>query len=174
MIDNTENNVGHMEFISQLKKRAEQKVAECYQLMHEQKRIGLQLERTKTYIGRLNDFLEAEGQAVVTLREAQSESRVGKPGNRSKDFPLRKTEWEGMALRDIVKAILDATPREIHHANDIARKIYEIQTDSDLRKVKRGLVSTLRRETKNGLWEGHKGNRYKAKASAEQGRLIST
>ncbi|MFC2058079.1 hypothetical protein ACFLTS_00345 [Chloroflexota bacterium] len=173
MINDDSNNNGNMDFINQVRQRVERKVAEYYQLLHEQKRIEVQLGRTKEYIEHLNSFLKAEDQSTIELKEYSGGSIVGKPGNRSLDFPLRRVEWEGMTLEQITHVILNNAPDEIYHANIIAHKIYEIRSVSDLRNVKRGLVSMLRRGAKSGLWEFVPRNKYKAKATAKQERLVN-
>ncbi len=166
------NSDNDMDFIVQVRQRAHSKVEEIKQLLHEQKRTEMLIERAKKYLNQLNVFLEAEGQRPELLRELPNASPVGKPGNRAKDFPIRKAEWEGMSLFEAVKAILEASPNDIQHADVIAHKVYEIQTPTDLRRVKQSLVSTLRNGVKRGLWEGLKRNKYKAKASVAQERLI--
>ncbi|MCJ7743365.1 MAG: hypothetical protein MUO99_02235, partial [Dehalococcoidales bacterium] len=125
--------------------------------------------------GQLNSLLEGEGQALIPLREPKQGTGVGKVGNRAKDFPVRKTEWAGMTLDGIVKAILDSSPGEVSHADVIAHKIYEIQSDGDLRRVKMSLVSILRKGAQRGLWESMRRNRYKAKTGVHtQAKLVST
>jgi len=163
-----------VDFVAEVKRRAEVKVAEYYQLLHEQRRTELRLESIKKYIGHLNNFLAGEDEQPVILKEIPKGSPVGKPGNRAKDFPLRKPEFEGMTLDEIIKTILDKSPNEIYHGDVIAYKIYEIQSKSDLIKVRRSLVSTLRRGAKKGLWEFVPRNKYKGKVVVEQGRLVRT
>lgn len=166
---NSNNDMG---FIIQVRERAHNKAEEIKQLLHEQKRIEMLVERAKKYLDQMNTFLEAEGQRPELLKESPRVSPVGKPGNRAKGFPIRKAEWEGMSLFEAVKVILEASPNDIQHADVIAHKVYEIQTPTDLHRVKQSLVSTLRNGVKRGLWEGLKRNRYKAKTSIGQERLI--
>ena len=165
------NSDNDMDFIFQVRERAHSKAEEIKQLVHEQRRTEMLIERAKRYLDQLNAFLEAEGQRPELLKESPRVSPIGKPGNRAKDFPIRKAEWEGMSLFEAVKAILETSPNEIQHADEIANKVYEIQTPKDLRRVKQSLVSTLRNGAKKGLWEGLKRNKYKAKVFA-QGRLV--
>lgn len=167
------NSSNDMGFIIQVRERAHSKAEEIKQLLHEQKRLEMLVERGKKYLDQLNAFLEAEGQRPELLKESPKVSPVGKPGNRAKDFPIRKAEWEGMSLFEAVKAILEASPNDIQHADVIAHKVYEIQTPTDLRRVKQSLVSTLRNGVKRGLWEGLKRNKYKAKVAVAQGQLIN-
>jgi hypothetical protein len=163
------------EFIEQVRRRAGQKVEEYHHLLHEQERINVQIERARIYIGQLNSLLEGEGQAPIPLRETKQGTGVGKIGNRAKDFPVRKADWAGMTLDEIVKAILESAPHEVYHADLIAHKIYEIQSDSDLRRVKMGLVSILRKGAQKGLWESMRRNRYKAKTGVHtQAKLVNT
>jgi len=154
---------GDTDFLGQLRHRAEEKLAEYYGLKHEQQLIQVRLERAKAYLGTLNSFLEAEGQQPVVLRESKGGSIVGRPGNRAKDMPVRKAEWEGLSLREIVEQILAASPSEAIHADVILQRVYEVESPADMRKAKTGLVSTLRRGAKQGLWEFLRHNRYKAK-----------
>src|SRR4030042_1473684 len=148
------------EFIEQVQRRAKKKAEEYYQLLHEQERIRVQLERAKTYIDQLNSLLKGEGQTPVPLREPKQGAGVGKIGNRAKDFPVRRTEWGGKTLDEIVIAILESSPGEVFHADMIAYKIYEIESPVDLRRVKMSLVSILRKGAQKRLWESKKGNRY--------------
>ena len=166
------NSNNDIDFIIQVRERARKKVEEIKNLIHDQKYIEMQIERARKYLNQLNAFLEAEGQRPALIKESPNVSPVGKPGNRAKDFPIRKMEWEGMSLFEAVKAILEASPNEIQHADVIAHKIYEIETQKDLRRVKQSLVSTLRQGIKKGLWEGLEKNRYKAKTVTAQERLI--
>ncbi|MCJ7790920.1 MAG: hypothetical protein MUP49_00645 [Dehalococcoidia bacterium] len=162
------------EFIEQVRRRAARKVEEYHQLLHEQGRIGVQLERAKIYVGQLNSLLEGEGQSPIPLREPKQGAGVGKIGNRAKDFPVRKPEWAGMTLDEIVKTILELSPIEIYHADVIAHKIYEIQSEVDLRRVKMSLVSILRKGAQRGLWESKRRNRYSAKVGVQvRAKLVS-
>ncbi|MGD1119020.1 MAG: hypothetical protein ABR886_05985 [Dehalococcoidales bacterium] len=172
MIDDNKNNGSNTEFASSVKQRAEEKAAEYHNLLHEQQRIEMLLERIRKYIDKLNSVLEAEGQSPIVLREPKSGSIVAKPGNRAKDFPIRKVQWEGMTLFDIVHSILNASPTQILHADVIAHQVYEIQNKKDLQRVKRSLVSTLRRGAKDGRWDFVPRNKYKAKSAIAQERLI--
>ena len=158
---------GDTDFLEQLRRRAEEKLAEYYGLKHEQELIQVRLERTKAYLGTLNSFLEAERQQPVVLRESRGGSIVGRPGNRAKGMPVRKSEWEALALREIVGQILAASPNEAIHADTILEQVYEIESPADMKRAKTGLVSTLRRGANEGLWEFVRHNRYKAKATAK-------
>lgn len=172
MINNGNRDNG--EFIEQVRRRAGQKVEEYHHLWHEQERLKVQIERARIYIGQLNSLLEGEGQTPIPLREPKQGTGVGKIGNRAKDFPVRKAEWAGKTLDEIVKAILGSAPNEVFHANVIAHKIYEIQSDGDLRRVKMSLVSILRKGAQRGLWENMHRNHYKAKAGVQtQTKLVN-
>jgi hypothetical protein len=169
MIDAKQNG-SDAEYIELTKKRVADKVDEYQQLLHEQKKIEMMLERVKGSINHLNGYLEAEGQSPVKLRAAIEANVVNKPGNRSKDYPLRKMKWEGMSINQIVQAFLGASPDTIYHANEIIPEVYEIQTDVDLKKVSISFVSALRRGVMIGLWDRIPGNMYKA--LARQGELV--
>jgi hypothetical protein len=168
--DNTDNG----QFIEQVRRRAGQKAEEYRHLLHEQEQLKVQIERAKIYISQLNSLLEGEGQTPIPLREPKQGTGVGKIGNRAKGFPVRRVEWEGMTLDEIIKVILESSPNQVYHANVIAHKIYEIQSDVDLRRVKMSLVSILRKGAQRGLWESRKRNRYKAKAIVQtQAELVN-
>ena len=139
------------DFLSQLRLRAEQKVKEWVELTHERMRIDVRIQRTKGYIEQLNSFLEAEGQAPVSLKEQNI--RVGKAGNRSKKLPVRKLEWEGMSINEIIQRILDKSPTVIYHPKEVAPLIYEIKSDSDLVMVLRNVRSTMQRGAREGRWK---------------------
>ena len=167
------NNGNDVDFVNQARQRAEAKAIEYRQLDHEEKRIVMLKERVKKYIEQLNSFIESEGQTPVRLMTSPIGSIVGRPGNRTKDFPLRKMEWEGMTLDEIIQSILTTSPDEIFHANILCHKIYEIKSDAELHKVKRSLVSNLRRGVKRGMWEAIPRNRYKAKVTEQQGAFVN-
>ena len=168
------NNGSDVEFIEQVQRRAKKKAEEYYQLLHEQERIRVQLERAKTYIDQLNSLLKGEGETPVPLREPKQGTGVGKIGNRAKDFPVRRTEWVGKTLDEIVTAILESSPGEVFHADIIAGQIYELESHVDLRRVKMSLVSILRKGAQRGLWENMHRNRYKAKVGTRaQTKLVS-
>ncbi len=162
-------------FLLQLSMRAERKAKEYAELLHERQRIEVRIERTKRYIEQLNDFLSAEGLESVSLRvTATSRSGVGKPGNRSKALPLRKVQWEGMTVDQIIGRILDASPNVSYHSKEIAPQIYEIDSESDLNMVIGNLRSAMQTGARNGLWERTSRARYGAKAAEAQGELVRT
>lgn len=162
-------------FLLQLHMRAEQKAKEYAELLHERQRLDMRIERTKGYVEQLNNFLKAEGQEPVAIKAMPHQgSAVGKPGNRSKAFPLRKAQWEGMAINEIVEHTLSVSPNLSFQATDIANVVYEIQSHSDLKMVIRNMRSALQRGARDGLWERTDRGRYKAKAIERQGAFIST
>lgn len=166
---NTNDNKG---FAEQVRQRAEQKVAEYNRILHDLEYAKAELERTKEYISQLSSFLEKEGLQPIRLKEPTG-SIVGRPGNRGKGFPARKAEWQGMTLDEIGQSILNESPDQIYHAKEIASKIYDIESISDLEKVRPSLVSMLRRGAKRGLWEFIGRNRYKGKVNGvAQKRMV--
>lgn len=172
MNDGNDNDI---KFIEQLRERTKGKVEEYYRLLHEEERIRVQRERTKKYVDQANSLLEGEGQMPIVLKEPKQGTGVGKIGNRAKDFPVRKIGWAGMTLDEIVKAILEATPNETYHVDVIAHRIYEIQSEMDLKRVKQSLVSILKKGAHDGKWEALKRNRYKAVAGVQtQAKLVNT
>lgn len=170
MNDMNETNDGA--FVIQLRIRAEEKAKEYGELLHEKRRIEMQLERTKNYVAQLNAFLEAEGRRPVIIREERPGSTVGKPGNRSKEMPLRKSEWELLAMNDIIAIILNQSPTVVYHPKQVAPLIYEIQSDADLRMVERNVRSTMQRGAREGRWDRVGRAKFKAKATVQQGKLV--
>lgn len=159
-------------FTSQVRIRAQEKMKELLGIEHEIKGLEVQRERAKTYLESLNQFLEAEGERPESLKEARP-SGVGKPGNRSKNMPVRRVEWEGKSMNYIVGHILDASPDVIYHFSEIAPKIYEIQNELDLRKVAKNLRSTMQRGAKLGLWNKVGRAKFKGKVSEGQREPIN-
>ncbi|MDO8751839.1 MAG: hypothetical protein Q7K03_11980 [Dehalococcoidia bacterium] len=154
---------GHFQqgsFADVLRERADVKQAEYMGLMHEQMRISIRLEGIKSYIQSLNGLLQAEGLAIIHLRDSSATSGVGKPGNRSKDMPLRKPEWDGMALLQIAGTILSRSSGAIH-ADVMVPLIFEVESAPQHKKAKHSLVSTLRAGAKKGLWEALPKNQYR-------------
>jgi hypothetical protein len=172
------NNVGKnnddLGFTAQLRERTQKKANEYTELLHERQRIDVLIERTKKYVEQLNSFLVAEGQPEITLKEPRSGSFVGKPGNRSKQLPARKIEWEGMSINEIVQSILNTSPNKKYHPADLAPKIYEIEHESDLRMVIPNLRLMLQRGARAGLWDRIARANYRAKNHKKQGVLVDT
>lgn len=162
-------------FLFQLHMRAQQKAQEYAELLHERQRLEMRIERTKGYVEQLNNFLKAEGQEPVQIKATPPKgSGVGKPGNRSKAFPIRRVQWEGMTMNQIVERILNTSPTVSFHPKEVAPLIYEIESDSDLHIVMRNLRSTMQRGDRDGLWERTGRAIFKAKVTEEQGALVNT
>ena len=164
---NINEHVAEEPFVDRVRRQAEAKAKEYYELQHEERRVAQSLERTRNYIDSLNAFLDAEGEPKVRLRDQMQASNVGKPGNRSKDMPLRYPKWEGMRLVDIVEKLLEEASGSLH-ADDVVAGIYELARPTDLRKAKHSLVSTLRKGVKDGNWEALGKNQYRSKSRAQQ------
>jgi len=153
---------GNRSLAELLLERADEKNAELTRLQYEQMRITIKLERVKDYLEKLNGFLEAEGLPRVRVRQRTQRRGFGQPGNRAKGMPLRKPEWDGMSLSEAVTVILSQTD-EVVHADTLAHRIFEIETEAEKRKAKHSLVSTLRAGVKGGRWEGLGKNRYRGR-----------
>ena len=172
-----ENNENHDDngFVLQLMMRAEQKVKEYAETMHEIRRLQMRAERDKDYIEQLNNFIRAEGEQPVSIKETPTlGSGVGKPGNRAKGLPLRKVQWDGMTINDIVSTILNGTPEVIYHHTEVIPLVYEIDSESDLRKVLPNMRSAMQKGARDGLWERASRGKFKAKEVLEQGILVQT
>jgi len=168
---NQENNG----FLFQLQMRAQQKAQEYADLIHQRQRLDMQIERTKQYVQELNNFLRREGQQTVPIKSAAHlESTVGKPGNRSKAMPLRRMEWDGMTVNQIITSILNRTPDASYHPSNVVSLIYEIESDADLKMVIKNIRSTMQRGAREGLWERSDRAQYKAKSTERQGILANT
>ena len=161
-------------FLLQLQMRAQGKAKEYAELLHDQQRLEMRIERTRGYIEQLNNFLRAEGQEPVSVKAAPHlGSPVGKPGNRSKALPIRNIKWEGMTINQIVESILNASPAVSFHPKEVSPLIYEIESDSDLCIVMRNVRSTMQSGARKGLWERTGRAKFRAKATVEQGKLVS-
>ncbi len=160
-------------FLLQLHMRAEIKAKEYAELLHQQRELEMRIERAKQYLEQLNKFLIAEGQQQVSLKTiVTTKIGVGKPGNRSKAFPIRKVQWEGMSINQIVERILNASQDAQYHPREIASLIYEIKNDSDLLRVMHNMRSTMQRGARDGLWERIGRAKFKAKVIEKQGTLV--
>lgn len=160
-------------FVLQLIMRAEQKAKEYTETAHEIRRLEMRAERTKEYVEQLNKFIRAEGQQPISIKETSAlGSGIGKPGNRSKSFPLRKVQWEGMSINQIIESILNATPGVSYHAKEVASLIYEIESDSDLSKVLPNMRSAVQKGARDGRWERTGRGKFSAKEIVEQGKLV--
>jgi len=172
-MNSNEGNNDDRGFVLQLMMRAEKKVKEYAETMHEIRRLQMRAERDKDYIEQLNNFIRAEGQQPVSIKETPPlGSGVGKPGNRAKGLPLRKIQWDGMTINDIIGNILNGTPEVIYHHTELIPLVYEIDSDSDLRKVLPNVRSALQKGARDGLWDKPSRGRFKAKATVEQGTLV--
>ena len=162
----TNGHLAEKSFTDSLRLQAESKRKEYNQLLHDQNRIVLNLDRIKEYIQSLNGLLEAEGQPKVQLRDDKNANAVGRPGNRSKNMPVRKAQWGGMTLYDIVEAILDSTSGDIH-VDQVIPNIYEIETQKDKKMAKQSLVSTMMRGAKDKKWIALGQNKYSRKENRQ-------
>ena len=163
------------DFISQLRYRRDQKAEEYANILQKMKRLEVEKVRAKEYIEKIDSLLEAEGEIPPALKESLPVGSGGKTGNRKADMPVRKAQWNGMSMYDIVKHILDASPQKSFHHTEIAPDIYEIQSQVDLRRVAKNLRSTMQTGCREQhLWDKAGRGRFKAKANATQGELINT
>lgn len=167
-----QQNTDNKEFISLLRQRAQHKVDELAQLEHDLHRIEVQIERTKAYVQKLNAFLESEEELPIPLKQVSKGTGVGKVGNRSKEFPVRKVQWEGMTMNEIVASILNASPNKIFQSSDIVPLVYEIQSDKDMRLVSDTTRSVMQKGKRAGLWAKAGYGKYKSKSPIEQGQLV--
>ena len=142
-----------------LRERAEGKRVEYNNLLQEQRRLSVRIQRVKEYLDKVNGLLEMEGLPRIRLSDARATTKVGRPGNRAEGMPVRRMEWEGMSLVDVVLQILSETV-EASHADTVVHRIYEIETDADKRKAKPSVVSSLRTVAKKGLIEKVGRNRF--------------
>lgn len=162
-------NYNDKSFLLHLHMKAQQKAKEYAELFRERQRLDMRIERTKGYLEKLNDFLKAEGQEPVLIKAMPHVgSAVGKPGNRSKALPLRKMQWEGITINEIIAHILNASPDVSFHPKEVASLIYEIESDSDLKMVMRNMRSSMQRGARDGLWERTDRAKYKAKVTTQQ------
>lgn len=160
-------------FLLQLQMRAEQKANELTGLMHERQLLDVKIERTKSYIEQLNAFLAAEGLETIHVRVLpQGQGNVGRPGNRSKALPLRKGQWEGKSLNDIIALILNSSPGISFHPKEVAPLIYEIQTPADVNMVMKNVRSTMQRGARDGKWDKTGRAKFQAKVTEQQGKLV--
>ena len=152
--------VSEMSFQDIIRARALEKQREYLSLIHEQKRIAVRIERLKASMEHWNNVLEDEGVPTIPMREPP-EGGFARPGNRSKDMPLRKAEWEEMSLTDAVQSILSQTDQTLH-ADTLVHLVYEIETQAEFKKAKHSLVSSLRSGAKNNLWKAEAKNHYRS------------
>jgi hypothetical protein len=170
-----DNNNDDKAFLLQLHMRTQQKSAEYAELLRERQRLEMRIERAKSYVEQLNNFLKAEGQEPVTVKTTLRQGNsVGKPGNRAKDFPLRSVQWEGIGINEIIGKILNKAPSVSFHNTDVAKQIYEIQSKADLNRVMHNVRSALQKGAREGLWQRADRGKYKAKVIERQGELVRT
>jgi len=162
------------QFITEVLNRAKQKARDIADLSHRQKGIVMEIERAKVYLEQLNAFLKAEGHTPVTLTEINLTSAPGTPGNRSKQKPLRKIEWEGMSLMSIVQNIIDSSPNENHNAERTLVKIFEIKFPTDRLMILHDVRSTLQTGSRQGRWNRVGRGLYKSKHAIQQRMPVNT
>jgi hypothetical protein len=156
-------NIDNSEFIRLLRQRIEAKISELATFEHDSRRILVQIERLKENIEKLNAVLESEGEDIIPMKRPLASVGVGKIGNRSKEFPLRKTQWDGMTVNEIVSKILESAPNSTFKANEIIPLIYEIQTNIDIQKVTSTMRSVMQKGERANLWVRTGRGKYKAK-----------
>ncbi len=162
------------QFTMEVLNRAKQKARAITNLLHQQKGIVMEIERAKAYLEQLNVFLNAEGHAPVLLTEPRPTSNIGIPGNRSKQKPLRKIEWDGMSLLAIIEDIIDASPNETHNAERTLSKIFEIKSPADRRMVVADVRSTLQLGSRQGRWDREGRGLYRSKKAVQQRMPVNT
>ncbi len=173
-MNSNNENYDDKSFLLHLHMKAQQKAKEYAELLRERQRLDMRIERTKGYLEQLNNFLKAEGQEPVMIKAMPHlGSPVGKPGNRSKALPLRKAQWEGMTVNEIIAHILHASPDVSFHPKEVAALIYEIDSESDLKMVIHNMRSSMQRGARDGLWERTDRAKYKAKVTAQQGIMAN-
>jgi hypothetical protein len=168
------DNGNNEQFVSEVLNRAKQKAKDITNLLHQQKGIVMEIERANTYLEQLNTFLKAEGQVPVSISEIRPATTKGTPGNRSKQKPLRKIDWEGMSLMAIIQDILDSTPNESHNAERTLTKIFEIKSPADRLMVLHDVRSTLQTGSRQGRWNRVGRGLYRSKKSVQQRMSVST
>lgn len=172
-MNNNDGNNDDKGFVLQLYMRTEQKVQEYAVLLQERQRLDRKIEHIKSYVERLNSHLRDEGHETVPIKATpQMGSGVGKPGNRSKAFPIRRMQWEGMGINQIVESILNASPGVSFNSREVAAQIYEIESASDSNIVMRNIRSAMQKGVRQGLWARTDRGKISANAPEEQGRLV--
>lgn len=158
-------------FVDQLISRLQQKELECNDLLQEGRRIERDIGRTQEYIEQLKNFIQGEGGTLPKSKAITvARTGVGKTGNRSKAYPLRKIQWENMTINQIIGRVLSLRPEVSYHPTEMAKETYEIKTESDLHKVLPNMRSSMQKGSRDGLWEKAKTRgRFKA---LEQHELI--
>jgi hypothetical protein len=163
-----EENRNDEQFVMDVRNRARQKSNDITNLLHQQKGIVMEIERAKAYLEKLNSFLVSEGHSPVLMTEPRPTANVGTPGNRSKQKPLRKIEWEGKSLMEIVQEIIDSSPEEAHNAERTIAKIFEIKNPADRLMVMHDVRSTLQAGSRQERWDRVGRGLYKSKRAVQQ------
>jgi len=139
----------HGILIDLVHERAKEKVVDYARMLQEKRVLEAVMEHTRQHILQLNGVLEVEGREPVPLGVVPKGRR---PGNQAEDYPARRLEWQGLPVWRIIQEILSKSKGEAMHRNDLARKVYEIQDDSDLRKIRPSLEAQLYKGAKKGQW----------------------
>jgi hypothetical protein len=144
-------------------------------IREELKELEAEAQRIGRRVAELQLLRNSFAPILTMMRATPSErsgstSSVGQlaiavPGNRSTDMPPRREPYRSMSLFRAVALVLNSAPQL--HADRIAELIYEVQSRDDVVHIKRGLVSTLSRGARRGLWERvpDVGNTFRAKSS---------
>jgi len=91
-------------------------------------------------------------------------------GNRSPNMPERRQEYVSMSLAESARQILGTG--ETLHTNDIARAIFRIENDAQLRLVNATMRSTLAVGVNKGHWErGEESGTFRMRRKEEDGRM---
>jgi hypothetical protein len=160
------------EYINNTRQRVKEKIEDYNNTEHEIKVLKLKNERTKEYIDLLNSFLEHEGQRPEQIETRPHGITAKFVGNRKKGLPLRKDKWLEVSINKAVQTILSESPNRIYKPHELAKEIYEINSDADLRMVIKNFSAMLQRGERDHLWIRPGRAQYKARLS-NQGQLTN-
>lgn len=170
-MSNSEEMFKNTEFASQLRTKALEIVYLITEIQQDIKRKQVELERNKNRLEKINSLLEFEDEKPVSLTGRPEIST--RAGNRKKDYPVRKIQWEGLSVNGIVSRILNENINKAYHYTDLAPEIYEIKSDLDLDKVATNLRSVMQKGIKAKLWDRAFRGKIKAKSTTGQKELAN-
>lgn len=122
--------------------------------------LDVRIAEIRSYLEALNPLLIRERLEPAMLDDEGAKTHTGfaAPGNRSTDMPARQETFARMTLTDAVRTVLQSMGKQ--HADEIARRVFVIDSKHALARAKQTLVSTLANGYRKGKWDRVGPNEY--------------
>jgi hypothetical protein len=146
---------------------AQHKRDEWRALVAERRRLETTMASLRQYLDVLNPMLRTHGVDPVDVADAAPKTGVGfaTPGNRAKNMPPRRPEYQDTSITRAVEGLLQ--DGRVMHVDDMVREIYELHNDREFHAAKQSVASTAASWAKRGRWErGEQPNTFRLKRAS--------